>query len=519
MSYPNHHRIQRQVVEIRLAAAMPAAEAQERLAQEMRDSVNARIAAIFDAAAGPHELLRLDRLEIDVGTIGGGDWTSQFRERLVERLEQELTRYRPETVAARDGSGTGTMDAPSSRDPFSRPGATDSANRSAAGGSQAQLTRLLLFYMEHGRLPWWGTRPEQGFAAAFEAAQAEPDWRVLRALAQRDRAARARLIDVLGEAMLESAVARWSGLPHAALACAALAPAGDAHAVARAWRRGFWLVLLDWIFRDGFHGGRERELVGALHAARVTADAAQGAADNVESGATRPSRVADTARPYRDLPSPWREWLETAAQGDAPDETLDSKPNAERVPPASPPARLEDAAHRAQPAAEAEAIYLPCAGVLIVHPFLESLFRERGLLEGHAFRDATARSRAVRLVGALGFGLAEMPEYDLVIAKLLCGHALAEPLEPVVLEEADMTACDQLLTALLGHWHALRSSSAQWLRGQFFLRDGKLEEVESGFRLTVERRAQDVLLARLPWGFGVIRLPWMEQKVFVHWLD
>jgi hypothetical protein len=523
MSYPNHHRIQRQVVELGLAAAMPAAEAQERLAREMRDSVNPRIAAIFDAAAGPHELLRLDRLEIDVGTIGGGDWTSQFRERFVERLEQALTRYRPATIAELDGSGTGTMGAPSSRDPFSRPDATDAANRSAASGSQAQLTRLLLFYMEHGRLPWWGTRPERGFAAAFEAAQVEPDWRALRPLAQRDRAARARLIDVLGESLLESAVARWSGLPHAALACVALAPAGGAHAVARAWRRGFWVALLDWIFRDGLHGGRERELVGTLHAVRVAAGAARVAAGNAESGANKPSSAEDTARPYRDLPSPWREWLEGAAQGDAPEETPDSRPNAQREPPATPPARLEDAARRAQPAAaaaaEAEAIYLPCAGVLLVHPFLESLFRERGLLEGRAFRDAAARSRAVRLVGALGFGLAEMPEYDLLIAKLLCGHALAEPLEPVALEEADMTACDQLLAALLEHWQALRSSSAQWLRGQFFLRDGKLEEVESGFRLTVERRAQDVLLARLPWGVGVIRLPWMEQKVFVHWLD
>ena len=519
MSSPNHHRIQRQVVELGLAAAMPAAAAQERLAREMRDRVNPRIAAIFDAAAGPHELLRLERLEIDVGTIGGGDWTSQFRERLVERLERELSRYRPATIAALDGSGTGTMGAHSSPDPFSRSGATDAANRSAAGGSQAQLTRLLLFYMEHGRLPWWGTRPEQGFAAAFEAAQAEPDWCAVRALAQRDQTARVRLVDVLGQTLLESAVARWAGLPHAALACAALAPAGGAQARARVWRRGFWLALLDWIFRDGLHGGREPELVRALHAARVAAGAAQGVAGNAEPCATKTPGAEDMARPHRDLPSPWREWLETAAQGDAPEETLDSRPQADRGLPTSPPLRRADTARRVQPAAEAQAIYLPCAGVLLVHPFLESLFRERGLLEGRAFRDAAARSRAVRLVGALGFGLAELPEYDLVIAKLLCGHAFAEPLDPVALDEADLAACEQLLAALLGHWQALRSGSVEWLRGQFFLRDGKLEEVESGFRLTVERRAQDVLLARLPWGFGVIRLPWIEQKIFVHWLD
>jgi hypothetical protein len=28
-----------------------------------------------------------------------------------------------------------------------------------------------------------------------------------------------------------------------------------------------------------------------------------------------------------------------------------------------------------------------------------------------------------------------------------------------------------------------------------------------------------VLLARLPWGLGVIGFPWMKEKVFVRWLD
>jgi hypothetical protein len=174
---------------------------------------------------------------------------------------------------------------------------------------------------------------------------------------------------------------------------------------------------------------------------------------------------------------------------------------------------------RAEESVAASAVYLPCAGVLLLHPFLDSLFRERGLLAGRAFRDAEARSRAVRLVGALGYGHTDVPEYDLAMAKLLCGHALPEPLEPVVLEPEDLAACEELLGAVLQHWQALRSGSAQWLREQFFLRDGKLEEVDSGFRLTVERRAQDVLLARLPWGFGVLGLPWMEQKIFVHWID
>jgi Contractile injection system tape measure protein len=76
-----------------------------------------------------------------------------------------------------------------------------------------------------------------------------------------------------------------------------------------------------------------------------------------------------------------------------------------------------------------------------------------------------------------------------------------------------------LLRAVLAHWAALRSSSPEWLRQQFFLREGKLERMDPGYLLTIERRAQDVLLARLPWGCGVVALPWLAERMFVRWLD
>jgi hypothetical protein len=166
-----------------------------------------------------------------------------------------------------------------------------------------------------------------------------------------------------------------------------------------------------------------------------------------------------------------------------------------------------------------ESIYLPCAGIILLHPFLEALFRDRGLLEVRTFSDRGAQQRAVHLLGYLGYGFRDVPEYQLGLTKVLCGYPLEEPLEPLAPNDDDVTACHELLVAVLGHWTALRSSSPQWLREQFFWRDAKLEAVDAGFRVTVERRAQDVLLARLPWGFGVVGFPWMRERIFVHWLD
>ena len=96
----------------------------------------------------------------------------------------------------------------------------------------------------------------------------------------------------------------------------------------------------------------------------------------------------------------------------------------------------------------------------------------------------------MHLIGLLTFGIVDIPEYELVLAKAICGARFEEPLEPVELENDDLVACDALL-----------------------------ERVDSGYLLTIERRAQDVLLARLPWGCGVVALPWLAERMFVRWLD
>jgi hypothetical protein len=167
---------------------------------------------------------------------------------------------------------------------------------------------------------------------------------------------------------------------------------------------------------------------------------------------------------------------------------------------------------------DGDVVFGPGAGVVLLHPFLGELFHSRGLLDGPRFRDDAARHHAVHLVGHLTFG-GEAPEYDLLLAKLLCGMPWEELLPPGEIDDGDRVACGDLLAAVLGHWRALKSSSPDWLRDQFFLRDGTLESIDQGWRLTVERRAQDVLLTRLPWGLGVVRLPWLRDVLHVRWTD
>src|SRR6187397_3152239 len=90
MTRSNRHRIQRQIVELAVGATAEAPAAQQQLASPFWDRAVPELEEVFDRAAGPDELLRLDRLELDLGTIGGGDWPAEFKKKLIAELARSL---------------------------------------------------------------------------------------------------------------------------------------------------------------------------------------------------------------------------------------------------------------------------------------------------------------------------------------------------------------------------------------------------------------------------------------------
>lgn len=496
MTRPNRHRIGRQLIELAVGAAAQGPAAHQELARPFWDRAMPELEQVFDRAAGPDELLRLDHLELDLGAIRGADWPAEFRRKLIVELTRSLAQFTAVSQADEDGRG----------DP--RP---------------AEAWRQFLFFLSHGRLPWWATALRRRWNEILSKGS-DADWTALRKMISSDPRARSRLVYSVDDEFLERVIAGWSGVPGAARILERLTPAlprGDARPQ---WRRGFWMLLLDWVATRGFRSPRGGpQLVRDLMTLRPTYDPQIGPAafrrSRVDNGA---AAAGIGATGEGGLPEPWRAWW--LSQGDAAlfeRAMLETHTKAGMLNGRSPvvvPPRA--AAPEVKPrAVEEEAIYLGGAGAILVHPFLEQLFRERELLEGRSFRGREARDRAVHLIGFITFGRVEVPEHELVLAKALCGAALEDPIEPVWLDDGDITACDALLGAVLDHWTALRSSSPEWLRQQFFLREGKLERTDSGWLLTIERQAQDVLLARLPWGSGVIAPPWLTERIFVHWID
>ncbi|WAK03977.1 contractile injection system tape measure protein [Methylobacter sp. YRD-M1] len=163
-----------------------------------------------------------------------------------------------------------------------------------------------------------------------------------------------------------------------------------------------------------------------------------------------------------------------------------------------------------------ENIYINNAGLVLLHPFLPQFFRALNIVVDDQL---IAPDRALSLLHFLGTGQLVAPEYELVLPKVLLNLALETPVDTNTLLTAEETEeATALLEAVIRHWAALKGTSDDGLRGTFLIRPGKISLRDDGdWRLQVENKAYDILLDQLPWGIGMIKLPWMHRMLWVEW--
>lgn len=179
-----------------------------------------------------------------------------------------------------------------------------------------------------------------------------------------------------------------------------------------------------------------------------------------------------------------------------------------------------------QPAAESkrrllkeeDGLFVQHAGLVLVHPFLRSLFSLCGLLEGKHFSNTVNQQKAIYLLHYIATGATTAEEHELVIPKILCGYAIEEPVNAdVLLSINELQEADDLMRAAIAQWNILKSTTPDGLRQGFLQRNGKLHTKNEQLYIEVEKNAIDVLLDHLPWNLGLIRLPWWGEIIRVEW--
>ncbi|GAB3878912.1 hypothetical protein GCM10028824_41450 [Hymenobacter segetis] len=166
----------------------------------------------------------------------------------------------------------------------------------------------------------------------------------------------------------------------------------------------------------------------------------------------------------------------------------------------------------------AEAAALANAGLVLLWPFLPTLFERLGYLAQQQFQDAARAARAVHLLQFLATGEEPPPASRLLLNQLLCGVEPGGSLagEPA-LTDAEKATGEDLLRAVLSRWEVLKNTSIAGLRETFLQRAGKLTWFPDRVTLTVETKTLDILLDQRPWSIALIKLPWMTRPLYVNW--
>jgi hypothetical protein len=165
-----------------------------------------------------------------------------------------------------------------------------------------------------------------------------------------------------------------------------------------------------------------------------------------------------------------------------------------------------------------KAVYVQNAGMVLAHPFLPQLFAITGCLDERKQLLPGKQQEAIQLLHYLATGEEPDREFNLTFEKYLCGLPLETPLTQLTeIRLADKQECDEVLRSMVSFWPALKNTSPDGLRQMFFHRSGKLDLHTSPHKLYIERKAQDVLLDKLQWNISIVKLPWMNDLLFVEW--
>ena len=159
------------------------------------------------------------------------------------------------------------------------------------------------------------------------------------------------------------------------------------------------------------------------------------------------------------------------------------------------------------------------AGLVILHPFLPTLFERLGYLdEERKFSSLAHQERAAHLLRWIaGFALPHL-DYQMALEKVLCDLPLSYPIDSEIeLTDLEKEEGVQVLRSVCQYWPPLNGTSPEGLQQSFMRRKAIIVYEDNTWMVRVEGQAIDILLDDLPWEISLLLLPWKEEMIMVEW--
>lgn len=464
-----NHLIHRQLLELDLSEQRNALTLQDRASQMFQEKVIPALETVFDAIAPGNRVVRLDRLEIDLGNLPEKSWETAFFNACMEQIGKAI-----------------------------QSALTDQGVSQASEWDQEENTwEIFLYFLQAGHLPWFASAVslEQLGHSAILYALDHPQriqGQLKNILKNNDRAVH-RLMLQFSDEFARIMVASASGA------------------------RPEWMVKAEEKLKAYQQRGKSNNLLLLWYQFLLKSDGAGSASGLAANGGPE-----ETVNHF--LKSVFTRFSENQPadamfrNGDARQPSPPENPDGKRD-------ALEAGAPKVwgrQPEPE-EGIAAPLAGLVLFAPYLSSFFAFAGLgLTLENPRHSPDLERAIHLLHYLATGEEQPEEPAIPLAKLLCGLPMDEPVSRfLVLTDKEKAEADDLVHALIRNWTALKNTGVEAFRRAFVQRNGLLRwqdnAMGAAWVLAVERQGQDVLLDRLPWGYSVIKLPWMPIMLRVEW--
>jgi hypothetical protein len=450
----------------------------EKLAFECRqlanDSISGDLIKVYERLAHLYthsdQYIIIDTLKVDLGELS----ITEFRNRLFHLLEDKLTNELKNQLHVDDASAP-----------------TDAPNSVVYSTTTRQYQEAFLFFLQHGRFPWWYQKTGNKTPAEI--------------LADFDKENRTNLlIDLAGKKnsksdLLQQSLKRlFCYLPESACVTY-LAELGELYSDGELNANVQLLIQQHENLTEQYHISVNQLYQQAILFILLTNDTS----DFLQKFL----RHLNHTFPKGDKVSPW---IKAGKE--------DLFPNVDQES-AMGKAELPSRKTSKNVSGQGEGIYISNAGLVILHPFLTLFFENLGLLDDNRqFISSHTQIKAAVILYYLQSGQVDYNEWEMSLNKILCGMDTDELIpNDILLSDQEKAESDTLLKTVIEYWDALKRSSVEAVQTTFLTREGKVSFKETHWLIQVERTGVDILVDRLPWGIGTIRLPWLNELIYVEW--